>query len=100
MAGAGRTLAYLWEALEHYLEAGLAGAAVTYWFQGVEYWPNRLLSDPLMLVIGYWIAGRYPRLVIPGTRLGRAAWTIPPPGTISIRTGSPCSVRAPARNSD
>lgn len=66
-------LAYLWEAFEHYLETGIAGGAVAYWFQGVEYWPNRLLSDPLMLVIGYIIAKRYPQAVVPA-RIASVLW--------------------------
>ncbi len=66
-------LAYIWEAFEHYLEIGLAGQAVAEWFQGVEFWPNRLLSDPLMLVIGYIIAKRYPWLVVPA-RIASVIW--------------------------
>jgi hypothetical protein len=58
-------LAYLWESVEHYLEVGLAGARVEYWFQGVEFWPNRLIADPLMLVLGYLIAKKWPVLVWP-----------------------------------
>ena len=58
-------IAYLWEALEYYLEQGLAGQTVEYWFQGVEFWPNRLITDPLMLVIGYIFIKEYPQLVWP-----------------------------------
>lgn len=58
-------LAYLWETIEHYLEIGLAGETVQYWFQGVEFWPNRIIFDPLMLVLGYLIAKKYPKLVKP-----------------------------------
>jgi len=58
-------LGYAWEALEHYLETGLAGNGVEYWFQGVELWTNRLIADPLMLVVGYVIAKKYPRFIIP-----------------------------------
>lgn len=56
--------AFIWETLEHYLETGLAGNAVQYWFQGVEYWPNRLIFDPLMLIIGYLIVKKNPKLVV------------------------------------
>lgn len=62
-------LAYIWEAIEHYLESGVAGNTVAYWFQGVEFWPNRLISDPLMLVLGYYIAKKYPVLVWPARGL-------------------------------
>ena len=68
-------LAYVWETLEHYLETGLAGAAVEYWFQGVEYWPNRLIADPLMMVVGYEIARRWPRAVWPARTLS-FAWLV------------------------
>lgn len=57
--------AYLWETIEHYLETGLAGEAVKYWFQWVESWPNRIIFDPLMLVLGYLIAKNFPKLVLP-----------------------------------
>jgi len=57
--------AYLWETIEHYLEAGIAGQAVEYWFQGIEYWPNRIISDPLMMIFGYYVIKQYPNLFIP-----------------------------------
>jgi len=66
-------IAYLWETLEHYLETGLAGGAVEYWFQGVEYWPNRLIADPLMLILGYWLAKKLPNIVWPA-RIISLAW--------------------------
>jgi len=58
-------LAFAWEAVEHYLEVGLAGGAVEFWFQGVEFWANRLIADPLMAVLGYFIATRFPVFVWP-----------------------------------
>lgn len=58
-------LAYMWEALEHYLEAGLVGKTVTYWFQGVEFWGNRLICDPLVTVAGYYLAKQHAFLVQP-----------------------------------
>ena len=66
-------LAYLWEAIEHYLEVGLLGQEVMYWFQGVEFWGNRLITDPLALVLGYLIAQRFPKLIIPA-RAAIVAW--------------------------
>jgi len=68
-------LAYLWETLEHYLEGGLAGSAVEYWFQGVEFWPNRLITDPLMMLFGYLIALKYPAAVIPA-RILAVTWLL------------------------
>jgi len=58
-------LAYLWETFEHYLETGLIGSAVEYWFQGVEFWPNRLIADPLILLFGYLVAKKWSFLVWP-----------------------------------
>lgn len=58
-------LAFLWETVEHYLEVGTAGDIIKFWFQGVEFWPNRIVFDPFMLILGYLIAKKYPRLVVP-----------------------------------
>ena len=68
-------LSYLWEAVEHYLETGLAGGVVMHWLAGVELWGNRLITDPLMVVLGYAIVERNPRLVWPA-RVLSAAWVI------------------------
>jgi len=58
-------LAYIWEVIEHYLELGLAGVRVEHWLQGVEFWMNRLICDPLVTVAGYYLARSYPILVSP-----------------------------------
>ena len=68
-------LSYLWETVEHYLETDLWGPAVTYWFAGVEMWGNRMITDPLMVVLGYLIVARYPGLVWPA-RILSAIWLI------------------------
>jgi hypothetical protein len=68
-------MAFAWEAVEHYLETGVAGTTVEFWFQGVEFWPNRLLSDPLMLVLGYMIALRWEAAVTPA-RIASAVWIL------------------------
>ena len=68
-------LAYLWETIEHYLETGLAGARLEYWFQGVEVWTNRIIADPLLMVLGYYIALKNPRLIIPA-RILSALWLL------------------------
>lgn len=57
--------AYLWETVEHYLEIGIAGYTVECWFQGVEYWANRIIADPLVMILGYYIAKTQPNLVNP-----------------------------------
>ena len=66
-------LAYLWESVEHYLETGMGGDAVMHWFYGVEHWSNRLISDPLMLVIGCLIVLRFPVVKWP-TRIFSVSW--------------------------
>ena len=58
-------LAYFWETIEHYLEVWIAWDAVKYWFQWVEYWPNRIIFDPLMLVFWYFLARKYTKIVAP-----------------------------------
>lgn len=68
-------LAYIWETLEHYLETGLAGEAVAFWFQGVEFWPNRLITDPLMLILGYMLVKKFPKCVWPA-RIFTISWLI------------------------
>lgn len=68
-------LAYLWETVEHYLETGLAGAGVEFWFQGVEMWANRMIADPLMMVLGYYIALKNPKWIVPA-RVLSALWLL------------------------
>jgi hypothetical protein len=59
------SLAYCWEAFEFYAEAGYTNiAGVTHWFQGVEHWANRLITDPIMLIIGALIGLRQTKLVV------------------------------------
>jgi hypothetical protein len=59
-------LAYIWEGVEYYLEDGATGSArITFWFQGVEFWGNRLVTDPLMVVGGHLLATVYPVLIWP-----------------------------------
>lgn len=53
------SLAFYWEVLEHYLEVGLLGPAVEHWFAGVEHWSNRLISDILVVLLGYWLYVKY-----------------------------------------
>lgn len=57
--------AYAWEAIEFYGEIGAWGAVAKYWFYGVEFWPNRVIVDPLLVVGGYYLAQRNNHLVIP-----------------------------------
>lgn len=68
-------IAYLWECIEHYLEEGLAGYAVAQWFQGVEHWSNRLITDPLCVLLGYMLYKRYTWLRVPA-RIFSCLWLI------------------------
>ena len=58
-------LAFAWETIEHYLEVWIAWETVKIWFQWVEYWPNRIIFDPLMLVFWYFLARKYTKIVAP-----------------------------------
>ncbi|MFI3241905.1 MAG: hypothetical protein R3Y43_04990 [Alphaproteobacteria bacterium] len=46
-------IAYIWETLEHYIELGLFGKTIEFWFQGAEHWSNRLIFDNLMVFLGW-----------------------------------------------
>lgn len=66
-------LAFYWEMLEHYLETGLVGQGVEHWFHGVEHWSNRIFSDNLAMMAGYFIGLHY-RVVVWPARVLSAAW--------------------------
>lgn len=66
-------VAFAWEAVEHYLETGLAGASVAHWFRGVEYWGNRLLFDPLAMLAGYALV-RWRACWVTPARLASIVW--------------------------
>lgn len=67
-------IAYAWESIEHYLEAGYTGIdTITYWFQGVEFWGNRLITDPLLMVLGGMLACSRPAVLLPA-RLFSVVW--------------------------
>ena len=66
-------LAYAWETLEHYLEVWLGWARLEYWFQWVEFWPNRLIFDPLLVYLWFLLWVKYPNLVFPA-RIFTMSW--------------------------
>jgi len=68
-------LAYAWETLEHYLEIGLWGAWLKYWFQWVEFWANRIIFDPLLVYLWFLLGTKYPKLVLPA-RIFTATWLL------------------------
>lgn len=68
-------IAYAWETVEHYLEIGLLGDGVAYWFQGVEFWGNRIITDPLMMVLGYLFVQKFPHMVV-YARIFTVVWLV------------------------
>lgn len=58
-------IAYIWEAIEHYMELGAFSLELAQYLNGTESWANRLITDPLMLVVGYAIAYKYPKMYYP-----------------------------------
>lgn len=53
-------LAFMWEPVEFYLEAGYTHIdRITNWFQGVEFWGNRLITDPGLTVAGALLQRKY-----------------------------------------
>ena len=55
----------VWELVEIYLELGaIGGAAVEYWFQGVEHPLNRIFGDQVLLLLGYLVARNSARISI------------------------------------
>jgi hypothetical protein len=72
-------LALFWECLEHYLEAGLIpggiGARVTFWFQGVEFWLNRLVGDTLTVALGWYVYTKKNQLALPA-KIFTTIWMI------------------------
>lgn len=61
---------FIWETIEHYLEEGMLGEAIQDWLLGVEYWGNRLITDPIIVAIGYVLIQFYPKTIIPARFLG------------------------------
>lgn len=69
-------IAYMWEPAEFYMEAGYTNNdAITYWFQGVEFWGNRMLGDPLLTLAGGYTALIVPKLIWPA-RLCSLSWLL------------------------
>lgn len=68
-------VSFLWEMIEHYLEAGVSYDVVTDWFQGVEFWGNRIITDQLMVGAGFLLYLRWEILKWP-TRAFSVLWLI------------------------
>lgn len=48
-----------WEITEHYIEEGVIISSWQYWFQGVECFANRAISDPLITVAGFFFITKF-----------------------------------------
>ena len=68
-------LSFLWEVIEHYLETGLWGSKVQFWFHGVEHWSNRLVGDSLAVMIGAYLYFKWPKILWP-LKVVSAVWLI------------------------
>lgn len=66
-------ICYLWESVEHYMEIGAMGSVVEYWMHGVEFWGNRLITDPLMVCLGWLLFTKIPKIVWPA-RIFSVLW--------------------------
>lgn len=70
-------VAYMWEAIEFYLEAGYTHIeSVTYWLHGVEFWGNRLITDPIITLLGGVIALKIRPAWLWTARLLSIAWLL------------------------
>lgn len=63
-----------WEVVEFALEAGIAGPTIGFWFQGHEHMLNRALSDPLLVLAGFWLANTHARWMTWPSRVALLVW--------------------------
>ena len=57
---------YAWEAIEFYMEAGYTNVhAITYWLHGIEFWGNRLITDPMVTLAGAMLGLHRANLILP-----------------------------------
>ncbi|NQT50213.1 UbiA family prenyltransferase [Candidatus Kuenenbacteria bacterium] len=52
-------IAYGWELVEYLLELGVFGEGVSAWKVGHEHWSNRLIGDPLLVLLGGYVQVRW-----------------------------------------
>ncbi len=52
-------LELFWEITEHYFEAGTLIPSFQYWFQGVECYANRAISDPIITMAGFFFIKKF-----------------------------------------
>jgi len=48
-------VAYAWEAIEYSMELGVLGSGISQWKRGFENWSNRLIGDPLLVLLGGYV---------------------------------------------
>ena len=68
-------IAYFRESVEHYLEEWVAWPAIEYWFYWVEFWANRIIFDPLAMILWFFLILKFPKLVWPARFLS-LTWII------------------------
>ena len=69
-------ISFMWESVEFYMETGYSGVeGITHWFQGVEFWGNRVITDPLMVLAGASCFHRSRKLVLPA-RIFSILWLV------------------------
>jgi len=69
------SFAYCWEALEFALEAGVAGPAVGFWLQGHEHLVNRIITDPALVLMGYWFSNTHAPWIFWPSRVALLIWS-------------------------
>ena len=55
--------AFFWETIEHYLET-VSTSGIIHWFAWVEFWGNRIITDPLLVLLGYFIISKRRNLIL------------------------------------
>ena len=63
------SLAFAWEIIEYLGEIGVFGNIIKTWLYGIEYLPNRLIIDPLSILLGFFIVLKKPKVFTPATVL-------------------------------
>lgn len=59
-------ISFVWESCEFYMEAGYTQIdVITHWFQGVEFWGNRLVTDQVMMLLGAYVYLKHNWLTLP-----------------------------------
>jgi hypothetical protein len=55
-------ISYIWETIEHYLET-VGPDIIVNWLAGVEFWANRIITDSMLVFLGYLYIARNPQYI-------------------------------------